>query len=142
MAQNGAAGKLYLFALKDRRLALRLAGDARSLLYIYFDEPPAEARQGWVLVKRSRGLQGLIEAVRFGLSFAPELVGYEASIVEAEAAEELALLAGLSPSLGRLYVLYKGDVEAAAKEAGLSYNVETLEGSSLYKLVINIYQKL
>ncbi|MGC8973951.1 MAG: hypothetical protein ACP5I3_05155 [Thermoproteus sp.] len=84
-----------------------------NLLYIYLEAPSLSVRRSWVLVRRRPGLDGLVDALRFGLRFAPELLGFQATVVEALDAEELSLLVGLSPSdLGDIYVLFAGS-EAA-----------------------------
>lgn len=82
------------------------------VLYVYADIPAFRQRRGWVFVRRAPGLDGLIDALKFGLQFAPELLGFEASIVEVFDVEELELLRGLSPSsLGQVFAVFRGSRE-------------------------------
>lgn len=114
--------------------AAAAAGQASSLLYIYLERPRLPLKPHWIFVKRRAGLEGLAEAIGYGLSFAPELLGYEASIIEVEEPDELALLAALSPSsLGSVYAVYSSDLRRALEGAGLPY---TDEGGGIYKVLI------
>jgi len=99
----------------------RAVSPMEDLLYIYVDVPLLSTKASWILVRRRPGLDGLVDALRFGLRFAPELLGFKATVVEALEVEEVALLKGLSPSdLGDLYVLLR-DAEAAVESLGATY---------------------
>ncbi|MFP3200389.1 MAG: hypothetical protein RXR06_11010 [Thermoproteus sp.] len=76
----------------------RAVSPMEDLLYIYVDVPLLSTKASWILVRRRPGLDGLVDALRFGLRFAPELLGFKATVVEALEVEEIALLKGLSPS--------------------------------------------
>lgn len=110
------------------------------VLYIYFEKPLLQYKAEWVLVKRGPGPEGLIEAVKFGLRFASDILGFEATVVEAVGVAEIFLLLGLSPSdLGDIYILLRGgSIEEVLAEADLHF-VKREEHCGVYYTLVPFY---
>ncbi|MEL9990845.1 MAG: hypothetical protein QXP98_10440 [Thermoproteus sp.] len=106
-------------------------------MYIYLEEPLLQYKTEWVLVKRDPGLEELVEAVKFGLRFAPDVLGFETTIVEVIGVEEIFLLLGLTPSdLGSIYVLFRGGpVDEVLARTDLHFVKHEGHGEIYYTLV-------